>query len=73
MAQEWHQTTTAHAGGRVEVVVPDLADGEQVEVVVRRNGSRDPNAARPQFGSAEGRVFIRDDFDEPLDDFKDYV
>ncbi|HEY9781814.1 MAG TPA: type II toxin-antitoxin system prevent-host-death family antitoxin [Leptolyngbyaceae cyanobacterium] len=28
---------------------------------------------RPQFGSAKGLVTISDDFDEPLEDFKDYM
>ena len=28
---------------------------------------------RPQFGSAKGLVSIADDFDAPLDDFKEYM
>jgi prevent-host-death family protein len=28
---------------------------------------------RPQFGSARGQVFMRDDFDAPLDDFREYM
>ena len=28
---------------------------------------------RPQFGSARGRVQIRDDFDAPLDEFDEYM
>lgn len=28
---------------------------------------------RPIFGSAKGLVTISDDFDEPLEDFKDYM
>lgn len=74
MAREWHQTTTVHDGGRVEVVVQDLVDGEEVEVVVRRNGT--PSGAsgnHPQFGSARGRVVIQEDFDAPLDEFKEYM
>lgn len=27
----------------------------------------------PTFGSAKGLIEITDDFDEPLDDFKDYI
>ena len=27
---------------------------------------------RPQFGSAKGLIKMSDDFDEPLEDFKDY-
>ena len=28
---------------------------------------------RPRFGSAKGMVTIPDDFDEPLEDFKEYM
>lgn len=28
---------------------------------------------RPQFGSAKGLIIIHDDFDEPLEDFKEYM
>ncbi|WP_280990625.1 DUF2281 domain-containing protein [Gloeothece verrucosa] len=27
----------------------------------------------PLFGSDKGLIFLSDDFDEPLDDFKDYT
>jgi antitoxin (DNA-binding transcriptional repressor) of toxin-antitoxin stability system len=28
---------------------------------------------RPQFGSAKGLITISDDFDEPLEDFREYM
>lgn len=28
---------------------------------------------RPQFGSAKGLIIIHDDFDEPLEELKDYM
>lgn len=28
---------------------------------------------RPQFGSAQGLITMADDFDEPLEDFKEYM
>jgi hypothetical protein len=28
---------------------------------------------RPKFGSAKGLIEMSDDFDEPLEDFKDYM
>jgi antitoxin (DNA-binding transcriptional repressor) of toxin-antitoxin stability system len=28
---------------------------------------------RPQFGSAKGLITMSDDFDEPLEDFKEYM
>lgn len=27
----------------------------------------------PKFGSAKGQIIISEDFDEPLEDFKDYM
>jgi hypothetical protein len=30
-------------------------------------------SARPVFGCAKGEVELSDDFDEPLDDFSDYM
>lgn len=34
-----------------------------------------PNAKTPKavFGSTKGKLWMADDFDEPLDDFKDYM
>ena len=31
------------------------------------------NQTRPQFGSARGKVHMRDDFDAPLDEFHEYT
>ena len=28
---------------------------------------------KPQFGCAKGMIYTSPDFDEPLDDFKDYI
>ncbi|MBK1986759.1 type II toxin-antitoxin system Phd/YefM family antitoxin [Sphaerospermopsis aphanizomenoides BCCUSP55] len=32
-----------------------------------------PVKIRPKFGSAKGMVTMADDFDEPLEDFKEYM
>lgn len=32
-----------------------------------------PAKRRPQFGSAKGLVTISEDFDDPIEDFKDYM
>jgi uncharacterized protein DUF2281 len=32
-----------------------------------------PAAPRPRFGSAKGLITMSDDFDEPLEDFKEYM
>ncbi len=50
----------------------------QVFVVTRRGvpvaqiGPAPQTEARPHFGSARGRVHIRDDFDAPIQDFAEY-
>lgn len=31
------------------------------------------NQKKPKFGCAKGQIYIAPDFDEPLDDFKDYM
>jgi len=72
MISEWRRRTKVKPGGRVEVSLPELHDGEAVEVVVRREAKADSNGKRPGFGSVRGQVKIRDDFDEPLADFGDY-
>lgn len=53
-------------------------DGEEVFII--KEGTRaiklvpvDMPPRRPSFGSAKGLIVMSDDFDEPLDDFKDYM
>jgi Protein of unknown function (DUF2281) len=35
--------------------------------------SKTPNTSKPIFGSAKGMFKLKHDFDEPLEDFKDYM
>jgi len=72
MISEWRRKTKVKPGGRVEVSLPELPDGETVEVVVRREAKVESNGKRPGFGSARGQFKIADDFDEPITDFGDY-
>ncbi len=44
-------------------------DGTQTVQLVPVEQPKD----RPQFESAKGLITIADDFDEPLDDFKEYM
>ncbi len=37
------------------------------------NKKRDTASKKPVFGSAKGQIYIAPDFDEPLEDFKDYM
>lgn len=50
-----------------EVVI--AKDGEHVVRLVPVSRAK----PRPRFGSAAGLITMADDFDEPLDDFEEYV
>jgi antitoxin (DNA-binding transcriptional repressor) of toxin-antitoxin stability system len=53
---------------RGEEVVITRDDGASFKIVPIQ-----ADEPRPQFGSAEGEVWMSDDFDEPLDGFEEYV
>ncbi|MGK6352113.1 type II toxin-antitoxin system VapB family antitoxin [Parapedobacter sp. DT-150] len=38
-----------------------------------KKGKKKGNNPVPKFGSAKGMFVMHDDFDEPLEDFKDYM
>jgi antitoxin (DNA-binding transcriptional repressor) of toxin-antitoxin stability system len=65
-----------------QLCLPDLvlAAVQGEEVVIAQNDQAAvrlvPVAAerpRPRFGSARGQIFMADDFDAPLDDFREYM
>ena len=49
---------------KVEVIILPL-DESETETIAEK--------PRPQFGNARGQVTMSDDFDEPLEDFADYM
>ena len=66
------------AEGHLERLIEEVAEGEDV-IISLPDGSNfqivpltGPMAPRPRFGSAKGLIEIGEDFDEPLEDFKDY-
>jgi ATP-dependent Clp protease adapter protein ClpS len=66
----WKLTATVHKGGKIEVTIPSLVEGETVEVLVRepmRHGRK------RTFGSAKRQVHLRSDFEHLLTDFQDYL
>ncbi len=69
--------TEATVGGDGSVTVRGLPfpEGEAVEVIVLPAATDRQPAARPrrQAGSAKGLITVPDDFDDPLDDFADYM
>jgi hypothetical protein len=71
MLSEWKQTTTVKQDGRIEVIVPDLRQGQTVEVLVTFD---QPNETRPRRpGTARGKIRIHPDFDQPLPEFEEYT
>jgi antitoxin (DNA-binding transcriptional repressor) of toxin-antitoxin stability system len=51
-----------------EDVVITRGDGASFQLVPLSKST-----PRPTFGSAEGEIWMSDDFDAPLDDFEDYM
>ena len=58
---------SAISGEEIVITKDDLPVAKLVPVPPQ------PVKRRPKFGSAKGLVTISDDFDEPLEDFKDYM
>jgi hypothetical protein len=57
--------------------MPELAEfvGQEVEIIVVRPAvpAAEPNEQRRRPGFAKGKLWMSDDFDAPMDDFKDYM
>jgi hypothetical protein len=51
----------------------DAFVGHEVEIVVKDHGVTNATPGRKRAGFIEGEVWTSDDFDAPLDDFKDYM
>ena len=52
MPQEWTESTTVHAGGKIELILPSLTAGERVTVTVRK----EPAALREGFQNLAGTL-----------------
>jgi len=63
---QWRQTSIVRRGGVVEVLIPELAEGEAVDVVVRPAHHESPD---PAPGTVPGTVKTTENFDRPLDEF----
>lgn len=54
--------------------IAELPDDQFMKVYDELMKLLHPTLRKPRFGSAKGLVsFMSDDFDEPLDDFKEYM
>lgn len=70
--------TLAEASQHLSELIEAAMNGE--EIVITRDEQPlvkltpvSPVKRRPLFGSAKDLITISDDFDEPLEDFKDYM
>lgn len=43
-----------------------------IDFLLNKNKSNEVQAS-PQFGCAKGLIILSDDFDEPIEDFKEYM
>lgn len=72
------QIALREAETRLAELIAIVASGEEV-VITKDDGAGfkiiplDDKKPTPKFGSAQGLIEMSDDFDEPLEDFKDYM
>ena len=46
---------------------------EYLEKLFSKSAMESKKENKPTFGSLKGKIVIHDDFDEPLEDFKEYM
>lgn len=63
------QSVTVQKGGKIVLVVPSLAEGSKVDVVVSPAKIAARKAKRRGFGADRDKIRIAKDFDAALDDF----
>ena len=73
-----HQVNLDEAKTHLPDLVEAVIKGE--EIVITKDGqpvvklvSVSQTKSRPQFGSAKGLISMSDDFDQPLEDFNEYM
>ncbi|MDQ6761771.1 MAG: DUF2281 domain-containing protein [Bacteroidota bacterium] len=47
--------------------------GDFIDFLKSKDNIEKPKANKPKFGSGKGMFFLMPDFDEPLEDFKEYM
>ncbi len=73
-----HRITLKDAELRFAELIDEVASGEEI-MITRDDGKVFklvlvmPTKPYPKFGSAKGLIAMSDDFDELLDDFKEYM
>jgi antitoxin (DNA-binding transcriptional repressor) of toxin-antitoxin stability system len=74
------QISVAEASKQLAQLVDAALNGEDIVIIkdaqlaVKLNSvQRMPVKQRPKFGSAKGLLVMSDDFDDPLEDFREYM
>ena len=70
-AQEHLLELVKRAAGGEEVVISEA--NKPLAKLISAVPSSSPSTRQRQFGSAKGLIEMADDFDEPLEDFKEYM
>ncbi len=47
--------------------------GDFIDFLTSKNKKEKSKPGKPKFGSGKGMFIMKPDFDEPLEDFKDYM
>ena len=73
-----HQVDLIEAKARLSDLIEAAIHGAEVLITkanqpVVRLVPVEPERPRPKFGSAKGMVHMTDDFDEPLEEFREYL
>jgi antitoxin (DNA-binding transcriptional repressor) of toxin-antitoxin stability system len=73
-----HQVTVEEAQQTLPKLVKEAVGGESIFITVDHNQVLElklssPPKKKATFGCAKGEVWMSDDFDEPLEEFKDYM
>jgi hypothetical protein len=74
LMQEYYTETVINSDGSLVVRDLPLKPGETVEVTIRVRETEAPSRnLKRKAGSLEGKIWMSDDFDDPLDDFGEYM
>ena len=74
-----HAITLQEATAHISSVFSDVIHGEEIVItdrekpVLKMTPLIQDDPPRPQFGFLKGFFAVPDDFNEPLEDFKDYM
>jgi antitoxin (DNA-binding transcriptional repressor) of toxin-antitoxin stability system len=72
------QVSATEAASRLQELVDAAIDGEEVIIYIDDRPAIklvpiESIEPRPKFGSEKGLVWMSDDFDEPLEEFREYM